>query len=195
MKQFLVVATAAGVAILSGCASAPQTAWGKANVSKVDYGTDIGMCTGLAAMRNGGNQANTAGGTSGQNTSSRPPDQSNQGGPAADAPGGPSTSSSPGSIGANLPSGSGMYQSNTPQDVVQRAANQQQAEVMAAKRARADALKGCLVGKGYTEFTLTPEQQKHLLTLKPGSNEYHQYLYSLGADPAVLKTQSSPVGR
>jgi hypothetical protein len=85
-----------------------------------------------------------------------------------------------------------MYQNNTSPDVVQRAANQEQARIMAEKRARADALKSCLTGRGYTEFILTAEQRQKLATLKPGSNEYHEYLYSLGADPSILKAQSGP---
>jgi hypothetical protein len=188
MKAIILIA--AGTAtLLSGCVTAPTTAWGKANVSKTDYGTDIGMCTGYAAMAaNGGNQAKTAGGTDGAQGSARPPESSG-GAPPADQPGGANTASNPGAIGANLPTGSGMYQNNTSQDVVQRAANQEQARIMAAKRARADALKSCLTERGYTEFTLTAEQQQKLSTLKPGSNEYHEYLYSLGADPTVVKSQ------
>ena len=37
-------------------------AWGKPGVSKVDFGTDVGMCTGMAAMQNTGDGSNTAGG-------------------------------------------------------------------------------------------------------------------------------------
>lgn len=184
MNRMLLLAAGAVVS-LSGCVSAPPTSWGKANVSKVDYGTDIGMCTGIAAQRNVGNQANTAGGTSGTTPDTRAPTQ----GEGSSTPAVPSSTATP-NTPANLPTGTGMYQSNTPQEVVQRAANQQQAEVMAAKRARADAYKSCLVNKGYSEFTLTPAQAQHLATLKAGSNEYHQYLYSLGADASVLKAQA-----
>ena len=61
----------AGVALaLSGCAvTAPQMAWGKPGVSKVDYGTDVGMCTGLAAQKNVDDGAHTAGGVKGRNNS------------------------------------------------------------------------------------------------------------------------------
>lgn len=189
MKVIVLVAAAGAATVLAGCAAAPQTAWGKPNVSKVDYGTDIGMCTGLAAMQGAGNQSKTAGGVDGAQTSTRPPEASG-GPPPADVPGGANTASSPGAIGANLPTGSGMYQNNTSPDVVQRAANQEQARVMAAKRARADAFKSCITQRGYTEFTLTPAQRQKLATLKPGSNEYHEYLYSLGADPSVVNAQS-----
>jgi hypothetical protein len=189
MKAVLLVAAAGAATVLAGCAAAPQTAWGKANVSKVDYGTDIGMCTGFAAMQGSGNQSKTAGGTDGAQTASRPPEQSGAGAPAPDVPGGTSSSSNPGAIGANLPTGSGMYQNNTSPDVVQRAANQEQARIMAAKRAKADAFKSCITQRGYTEFTLTPEQQQKLATFKHGSNEYHEYLYSLGADPSVVQAQ------
>ena len=186
MNRMLLL-TAGAVVSLSGCVSAPPTSWGKANVTKVDYGTDIGMCTGIAAQRGAGNQANTAGGTSGATPDTRSPTQ----GEGASTPAVPSTSSAPSNTPANLPTGTGMYQSNTPQEVVQRAANQQQAEVMAAKRARADAYRSCLVNKGYSEFTLTAAQSQHLATLKTGSNEYHEYLYSLGKDASVLKSQAA----
>ena len=63
---------------------------------------------------------------------------------------------------------------------------------MAAKRAKADTYRSCLTERGYSEFRLTPEQQAHLQSLKAGSNEYHEYLYSLGKDPAVLQSQAAP---
>jgi hypothetical protein len=177
---------AAGAALVSGCATTgPTTAWGKANVSKRDYGTDIGMCTGLAAQAASGNGANSAGGLSGQNSTA--PTKSAEGGASAGA--GPANSTA-NSAGAAMPTGGGgMYRDSAPQDVVNRAANQQQAQAMAAKRAKADTFKSCITERGYSEFTLTAEQQAHLQTLKPGSNEYHEYLYSLGKDPAVLKSQ------
>jgi hypothetical protein len=171
MNQLMWVAVAA--AVVSGCAttSAP-TSWGKANVSKRDYGTDIGMCTGLAAQAGSGSGSNTAGGLQGQNSSA----------PAKSAEG--SASSGAG--------GAASSNSNAGADVVNRAATQQQAQVMAAKRAKADTYRSCLTERGYSEFRLTPEQQAHLQSLKAGSNEYHEYLYSLGKDPAVLQSQAAP---
>jgi hypothetical protein len=191
MKAIFLVAAGAAT-LLSGCTTAPATAWGKANVSKTEYGTDIGMCTGFAAGHRTDNEAKTAGGLDGTNVPAAPPKVPQNNEPEVERPGGPNAESNPNVMGANLPTGSGMYQNNTPQDVVQRASNQEQARIMAAKRARAEALSSCLTQRGYTEFTLTAEQRQKLSTLKPGSNEYHEYLYSLGADPAVVKGQAAP---
>jgi hypothetical protein len=145
-------------------------AWGKPGVSKQDYGTDVGMCTGLAAMRNTGDGANTAGGINGKNNS---------------AGGGGSGQASP---DANIPAG-GSYSGMASSDFAQRAATQQRTKEMAEMRARADALKSCLVERGYQEFALTAEQAKHLATLQKGSNEYLQYLYKLGTDAEIVGKQ------
>jgi hypothetical protein len=190
MKVIFLVAAGAAT-LLSGCTTAPVTAWGKPNVSKTEYGTDIGMCTGFAAGQRTNNESKTAGALDGTNVPAAPPPRPDVE-PEIDRPGGPNTASNPNVMGANLPTGSGMYQNNTPQDVVQRAANQEQARIMAAKRARAEKLSSCLTQRGYTEFMLTAEQRQKLSTLTPGSNEYHEYLYSLGADPAVIKSQAAP---
>jgi hypothetical protein len=160
---------AAGAALaLSACTTTTSlpTAWGKAGVTKQDYGNDVGMCTGLAAQATSGSGVNTAGGVSGKNS------------------GGESGSATAGA-GAGTVAG-GTYQGMASSDYAQRAATQQRSQEMAAKRAQADAYKSCLTGRGYKEFTLTPEQRAHLATLKAGSNEYHEYLYSLGSDPAVV---------
>ena len=61
---------------------------------------------------------------------------------------------------------------------------------MAEQRARADALKSCLVGRGYQEFSLTPEQAAELAKFQKGSNEYLEYLYKLGSNPEVVSKQS-----
>ncbi len=168
MKQFLVVATAAGVAILSSCASAPQTAWGKANVSKVDFGTDIGMCTGLAAMRNGGNQANTAGSTPSRTPPPVRRTRAARAGRLRMRREGPSTSSSPGSIGANLPSGSGMYQSNTPRDV--GATRGQSAAGGSHGRRRARAVLSRLPGRQEHRVHAHARAAEASAHLKPGSS-------------------------
>jgi hypothetical protein len=163
---------AAGViAALSACATTTlPTAWGKAGVSKSDYGNDVGMCTGLAAQAGGGSGVNTAGGVSGKNAGA--------GAGAAPVGGGAGTVAA------------GTYQGMASSDYAQRAATQQRSQEMAAKRAQADAYKGCLVERGYKEFTLTPEQSAHLASLKAGSNEYLEYLYKLGSDPAVVGAAS-----
>src|SRR5262245_52310799 len=60
--------TAGVVLALSGCATtSTETAWGQSGVSRIDYATDIGLCSGTAAQVNAGNGANTAGGVSGSN--------------------------------------------------------------------------------------------------------------------------------
>jgi hypothetical protein len=172
------------IAAVSACTvngQGPMTAWGKPNVSKVDYGTDVGMCTGLAAMQGSGNGAHTAGGINGQNGSAR----STNGGDAAVAGG----QTGGGAVGAPNSIGGGTYQGMASQDYVQRAATQESSQAMAARLAREATLKGCLVDRGYQEFRLTPEQRSHLATLKAGSNEYHEYLYRLGADATVLSKQ------
>jgi hypothetical protein len=167
----LILAAAFGLA-LGGCATtAPQTAWGKPGVTKVDYGTDVGMCTGIAAMRNAGDGANTAGGINGKNNS---------------AAGGGGGQASP---DAGIPAG-GSYSGMASSDFAQRAATQQRTREMAEQRARADALKNCLVSRGYQEFPLTTEQAAHLATLQKGSNDYLEYLYKLGSDPAIVGKQS-----
>jgi hypothetical protein len=173
MKSILLVLTAAGAAMtLGACTTAPVTAWGKPNVSKTEYGTDIGMCTGLAAIQSSGNAANTAGGLK-------------RGGSALE----PTKAGTPATSPVLM--GGGIYRDSAPVEVSQRAASQQTAQEMETQRLRAEAYESCLSERGYQEFTLTPEQKAHLRTLKPGSNEYHEYLFSLGKDPAVLAAQKS----
>ncbi len=163
----------AGIGLaLTGCAAAPpQMAWGKPGVTKVDYGTDVGMCTGLAAMQGNGNGSNTAGGIQGKNNSSG---------------GGGSGAASP---DASVPAG-GSYSGMASADFAQRAATQQRTAEMAAKRARADAMSSCLVGRGYKEFALTSEQAAELAKKPKGSNEYYEYLFKLGTDAEVVRKQS-----
>jgi hypothetical protein len=48
----------------------------------------------------------------------------------------------------------------------------------------------CLKERGYTRFKLTSIQRKLLGKLHLGSAERHVFLYKLGTDPAVLKTQA-----
>jgi hypothetical protein len=178
MKTFLFVAVSAFV--LGGCATpGPQTAWGKPGVSKIQYVTDLGTCTGIAVKQEVDNGANSAGGINGKNSSV------------------PNSGSGAGqnqpSAGSAVPTGgSGIYRDNTPPDIVNRAANQQQTQAMAAQRLRADALKSCFVERGYQEFRLSPEQRQRLASLRPGTNEYLQYLAQIGADPAVVKGQAAP---
>ncbi len=120
MNRILLVA-AVSVA-MGGCAAqGPKTAWAKANVTKQDYGTDVGMRTGYAAMASAGNGANTAGGINGQNggamgTSTQ--DQQRSGGASA---GGPSTAPSgpqnnAGGSGAAFPTGSGAHRESMSDD-------------------------------------------------------------------------------
>jgi hypothetical protein len=178
MKTILFVTASA--LLLSACTTpGPQTAWGKPGVSKVQYVTDLGTCTGMAAKQETENGANTAGGLSGKNGSV--PNSGSGAGQNQPPP------------GSAMPTGgSGMYRDNTPPDIVNRAANQQQTQAMAVQRLRADALKSCFVERGYQEFRLSPQQRQHLASLKPGTNEYLQYLAEIGADPAVIKGQPAP---
>lgn len=165
----------AGFALaLGGCAStSSQMAWGKPGVSKLDYGTDVGMCTGTASMQNVDDGNNTAGGIKGRNNS---------------AGGGGSGQASP---DASIPAG-GSYSGMASADYAQRAATEQRTKEMNEKRKRSEALNSCLIGRGYQQFALTQEQAAHLATLQKGSNEYLEYLYKLGTDAEVVRKQSSP---
>lgn len=176
--------------VLAGCSmnsSTPTTAWGKKDISMLDYRTDAGQCALIAVTytpeQNG---ANTAGGISGQNPT--PPPQGQSGSVVAGGvmPGvsGPNATSGPRTLGTNT------YRDNASADFVNRAAMQQSSQEMAAQRARAEALKSCLSNRGYTEFQLTREQRAALSKLPQGSDERREYLYRLGTDPDVLATQA-----
>ena len=176
---------AACVAIAScACSTTGQsTSWGKAGVSKVDYGTDIGMCTGLAAQHAGDTSPNTAGGIGGENNQAQT--GGDRGATTQPGPGGTPPPATQGGTVGSTPAG-GVYSGVASADYAQRAATQQRTQEMLAKRAQSDALKNCLTKRGYKEFTLTAEQRAHLAQIKTGSNEYHQYLYSLASDPAIV---------
>jgi hypothetical protein len=171
-----IILTSALAIALCACSTTPRnTAWGKANVSKVDYGTDVGMCTGMASLESSGNGANTAGGINGNRAS------------------GPSATNAGGGLGTL---GGGTYTGMASADLANRAATQHQSQEMAAKRLRDETLARCLSERGYQQFALTPEQNAELAKLKHGSNEHLEYLYKLGADPAVLAKQSvSPAAK
>jgi hypothetical protein len=47
----------------------------------------------------------------------------------------------------------------------------------------------CLVGRGYSRFRLSKDQQHRLSKLKFGSDERRAYLYKLANNPAVLQSQ------
>jgi hypothetical protein len=172
MKTNLCV-IAAVAAIVSACAATgPATGWGKANVSKVDFGTDIGTCTGLASMQGSDNGANKAGGMSG----------ASKGGLEPTKAGVPVTSP--------VVMGGGVYRDSAPADVVNRAATQQRSQEMETQRLRTEAYKGCMVERGYQEFVMTAEQRTQIASLAVGSNEYYEYLHKIGADPQVLSSQA-----
>jgi hypothetical protein len=183
MKTILSIAI---LAFLGACtATGPETAWGKPGISKFDYVTDLGICTGTAAMAQTGNGANTAGGLSGKNpdvqagNNSDAARQTNIGG---GAPGG-------GAAGTAVPvGGGGIYRESVPVDVANRAASQQTTQEMTSQRRRVDTLRSCYVELGYQEFKLTPEQRAHLGKLEKGSNAYLQYLSDIATDPALLKS-------
>jgi hypothetical protein len=186
----LVVCVAAVLVACSMNSGTPLTAWGKKDVSMLDYRTDAGQCALIAVtMSTDGNGANTAGGISGQNPA--PPSQGPSGSgvsPGVILPGSSGPRPSSGSQTANSPT----YRDSASADFVNRAANQQRAQEMAAQRARNDALRFCLVNRGYTEFELTGEQRAALSRLPQGSEERRAYLYKLGTDPDVLTRQSLP---
>lgn len=178
MKAMLITMVAA--IALSGCAATGEaTAWGKAGVSRIDYGMDTGLCTARAAQVNTGNGANTAGGISGSNN------QAGTGLPDGNRHKVDQSGTVPATEAASsnaLPAG-GTYSGTVSSDFAQRAAMQQRTQEMLAKRAQEETFRSCITERGYNEFVLTPEQRARLASFKPGSNEYHEYLYSLAANP------------
>jgi len=186
MKSVLLAAGAAFALCACTANTGQPTFWGKEGVTMMDYRTDGGQCAVLAATANTEtNGANTAGGVNGANTVRLPPAGDRSGGPTISQGGAPPPS------GAAFPTGAGgAYRDNTSPDIVTRAATQQTAQELAAQKAKTERLKGCLVERGYTEFDLTPEQRAHLATLPQGTDARREYLYKLGTDPNVLKTQA-----
>jgi len=180
MKIIPLAAIAVAVAGLSACSvntgHARPTSWGKEGVSKLDYQTDGILCATLAERVEPGNAGKVAGGLSG----------SNAGG------GGGGASGSGGSQGGGSLStlGGGTYRETAPPDVVNRAANQQVSREMQVKQLRMDALRSCLVERGYTEFTLTDEERAKVDSLPQGSDERTNYLYKLGTNPEILKARA-----
>lgn len=171
MKSMLLLAL--GAPLLCACATnAPATSWGKEGVSMLDYRLDGAQCAVMAStQQGGGNQANTAGGITGKN-----------GGESQLPSVNPNASAN-----ASFPTGGGgPYRDSAPPDVVNRAAMAHRAREIEEQRLRTEALKGCLVERGYREFALTAEQRKHLATLPEGSEARREYLYKLGTDPQVL---------
>ena len=182
MKSIPLVVCAA--AVLGACSmntSNPTTAWGKNGVSLLDYRTDSGQCQVIAATKETetGNGANTAGGINGRNSSASMPAAS----------GSASAGSATGGAAGGTPA-AGTYRESANPDFVNRAAMQQRSVEMAEQRARSDALKSCLVNRGYTEFELTAEQRAELAKLPQGSDERRAYLFKLGTDPQVLSKQA-----
>jgi hypothetical protein len=181
-----------GTALLAGCSlnsSTPLTAWGKKDVSMLDYRTDAAQCALIAVtLATEGNGANTAGGISGQNPTIPPQGPSGSGIARGASPAG----GGPAPAGTNPAAGGPTYRDSASADFVSRAANQQRGQEMEAQRARKAALKFCLVNRGYTEFELTAEQRAALSKLPQGSDQRREYLYKLGTDPDVLTRQSLP---
>lgn len=177
------MAAAALALTLGGCAnSVPKTAWGKSGVSKENYVADLGTCMGVAGLTPVGNGANTAGGMSGSNPEAPAGNSSDYG--RQQGGGWSSNNSNAAAGGAVITGGGGMYRDSMPTDVANRAANQQQSQAMAAKRASTEKLKSCYAQRGYQEFNLAPEQRRRLASLERGSNDYLAYLAEIGSDPA-----------
>ena len=183
---YWVVCAAATVMGCSVNSSPPATAWGKKDVTMINYRTDGAECAVLAATTSSGeNGANTAGGISGSHATV--PQQRASGGATAGA----GASATPGGgSGAQAVGGGGMYRDSGSADLATRAAMQQQSQEMAANRMRNDRLKSCLVSRGYTEFSLNADQRAKLATLPQGSDERREFLYKLGTDPTVLEKQA-----
>jgi len=182
---YWVVCAAATVMGCSVNSSNPTTAWGKKDVTMINYRTDGAECAVLAATTNSSaNGANTAGGISGANSTVPQQRASGASSASAGASGGPSSG------GAQSVGGGGTYRDSGSADLATRAAMQQQSQEMQANRMRNDRLKSCLVSRGYTEFNLNADQRAKLATLPQGSDERREYLYKLGTDPDVLAKQA-----
>ena len=185
MKPISLVVLAA--ALTTGCTlngGVPMTAWGKKDVSMLNYRTDAGQCAVLAVTTTpDANAANSAGGIYG----------SNAGVPDSPAASGSATSVAASHSGAsgNTPTlGGSLYRDSAPADFVNRAAMQQRTQEMSAQLARSDVLKSCLSARGYTEFELSRAQRAELARLPQGSDARRIYLHKLGTDPVVLSRQS-----
>jgi hypothetical protein len=170
----LAVAGLAACSVNSGHTSRP-TSWGKEGVSMLDYQTDSILCATLAERAQADSGAKTAGGINGSNNGA----------------GGGTASSSAGSQGGGSfgSLSGGTYRETASPDLVNRAANQYQTREMQLKQARMDALRSCLVGRGYTEFELTDAERAKVDSLAPGSDARQQYLYTLGTNPEILKAR------
>ena len=180
---------AACLAAAAGCSingRTPVTAWGKSGVSMFEYRTDSGQCAIVAVTYEaGGNSSNSAGGVSGQNSSAPAERPTGTTVAAGTVPGAGGTIASSTAI-----TGGSAYSHGVSPDAVNRAASQQSMQEMEAQRARNEALKSCLAGRGYTEFTLTPAQRAELAKLPQGSDQRREYLYKLGTDTEVLSKQA-----
>jgi hypothetical protein len=182
--ELAIVTCAALGAAACSVNTAKTTSWGKEGVSMIDYQTDGILCATLSERVNSGDATHTAGGLDGKN------DVARQGGAgdAAVAAG----NNGGGQSSSNAPSlGGGTYSGTASTDMVSRAASQQRTQEMRLKQARMDALKSCLVGRGYKEFELSPEQRAELAKLPQGSDQRREYLYKLGTDPKNLKSTAS----
>jgi hypothetical protein len=174
MKLIYIAAVSITVAGLGACSvstgNSRPTSWGKEGVSMLDYQTDGILCATLAERAETDNNAKTAGGMNGAN-----------GGAGA----GGTAGGSEGSFGSL---GGGTYRDTASPDMVSRAATQQRSREMQHQQVRNDALRSCLLGRGYTEFALTGEQRAKLEKLAVGSGERRDYLYKLGTDPEILRS-------
>lgn len=184
MKAISLVVCAA--AALVGCSmnsSVPVTAWGRKDVSMMDYRTDAGQCAVLAAtnnpeadlLKNGGSGANGSGRTLAESRPAGSPPDTSQRQPAS---------------ATTDPSQGATYRDSASADFVNRAAMAQRTQEMAAQRARNDVLRSCLSNRGYTEFQLSAAQRAELDKLPVGSEERRNYLYKLGTSEEVLAKQA-----
>jgi hypothetical protein len=163
--------------------SIPVTAWGRKDVSMMDYRTDAGQCAVLAAtnnpeadiLKNGASGANGQGRTISESRPAGSPPDSSQRQPSS---------------ATTDPVSGGTYRDSASADFVNRAAMAQRTQEMAAQRVRNDVLKSCLTNRGYTEFQLSSAQRAELDKLPAGSEERRNYLYKLGTSEDVLAKQA-----
>lgn len=171
MRPFL---TASAISVfaafgLAACAttSAPATSWGKPGVTLTQYWTDSSECAleGATAQARAESGDLEASGTSDY-------------GRAGNAAGGASQG------GANDLAPVGAHGDEVRVDVGGAVERQRYAEAqrqLFIQQAQQNAVSSCLTTRGYSQFTLTAEQDAHLKTLPAGSAERRAYLHSLAS--------------
>jgi hypothetical protein len=178
MRILIALAATAALAGAAAAANAPQTSWGKANVSFDDYRSDATACLRVAAATDltGSEPANALVLASRRMAAGQTNDYTPSVGAA--------------SATSNVATG-GF-------DPIIEAANRLQRERMAARpdlrlRQAHDIMQRrldhCLAGRGYRRFRLTDDQRRRLRSFPETAPARQSYLHSLASDPRILAAQ------